>query len=115
MMSLNVGIATETNTITLATPKILDFSVCQEFWDASQQARDRDVKFIIDMAQTNAILGSGYKMLLMLGECASKAQRSINIVNCSSSLQSKLQARGFERYFTFCVPERRRISIASFR
>lgn len=116
MMSLNVGIAAETNILTLITPKILDFSVCQEFWDASQQARDRDVRFIIDMAQTNAILGSGYKMLLMLGECASKAQRSINIVNCSSSLQSKLQAHGLDRYFAFYPrEERKQISIASFR
>jgi hypothetical protein len=114
-MSLNVGIATETNTITLATPKILDFSVCQEFWDVSQQVRDREVRFIIDMAQTDAILGSGYKMLLMLGECASKTQRSINIVNCSSSLQSKLQARGFDRYFTFYVSKRSPLRIASFR
>jgi hypothetical protein len=114
-MSLNVSIATETNIITLATPKILDFSVCQEFWDASQQARDREVKFIIDMAQTDAILGSGYKMLLMLGECASKARRNINIVNCSLDLQRKLQARGFDRYFMFYAPKRNRLRIAGCR
>lgn len=114
-MSLNVGIATETNIITLITPKILDFSVCQEFWEASQRARDRDIKFIIDMARTDAILSSGYKMLLMLGECASKTQKDITIVNCSANLQGELQARGFDRHFTFYISKRRGLKVASYR
>lgn len=100
-MSFNIGAATETNVITLATSEILDFSVCQEFWHAAQQARDRDVIFIIDMGQTERIRDSGYALLLMLKECTGKDQSDINIVNCRPELQRDLQARDFDRYFTF--------------
>lgn len=100
-MSFNVSAATETNIITLTTSEILDFSLCQEFWHASQQARDRDVIFIIDMGKTETIRDSGYALLLMLRECAGKEPDDINIVNCSPELKRELQARGFERYFTF--------------
>jgi HptB-dependent secretion and biofilm anti anti-sigma factor len=108
-MLLNFGAATETsiiamketNSITLPTAEILDFSACQEFWLASQQARGKDARFIIDMEQTTVIRDSGYAMLLMLGEGVSSEQTPITIVNCNLRLQKELQGRGFDQYFTF--------------
>lgn len=106
-MSLATNFATESDplawidnhTVTLAPPTILDASMCREFWEATQQARDPKMKIVIDLRETASIHASGFALLWMLKDSLAKRRADLFLTHCQPHLKKALQLRGFEIYF----------------
>lgn len=94
------GIEAHTHTVTLTLPPVLDSSLCREFWEAVQQARDTTIKVIIDLEKTVSIRDSGYTLLWMLKDSLNKEPADLLLIGCHPNLKKALQLRGFGPHFT---------------
>ncbi|ADE15006.1 conserved hypothetical protein [Nitrosococcus halophilus Nc 4] len=86
--------------VTLTLPSILDSSLCREFWETAQQARDTGIKVIINLEKTVSIRDSGYTLLWMLKDSLNKEPADLLLMGCHPNLKKALQLRGFESHFT---------------
>lgn len=108
-MSLTAHLATKSNpptwidsyTVTLSPPPVLDASVCREFWEATQQARDPNTKLAINLGETASIHDSGYTLLWMVKDSLAKKRANLLLTQCPPRLKKALQLRGFDDFFTF--------------
>lgn len=87
-------------TVTLSPPTILDISMCREFWEIAQQARDSEIKVIIDLQETVSIHDSGYTLLWMLKESLAKERTDLLLLHCRPHLKKALWLHGFDPHFT---------------
>lgn len=107
--NLAANLATESNpptgidsyTVTLSPPTVLDSSVCREFWEATQRARDPHMKLAINLGETASIHDSGYTLLWMVKDSLAKKRANLLLTQCPPPLKKALQLRGFDDYFTF--------------
>ncbi|QBQ53853.1 STAS domain-containing protein [Nitrosococcus wardiae] len=90
----------ENHMVLLTPPAVLDFALCRDFWETAQQARDSEMKVLIDLSQTCLIRDSGYTLLWMLKDSLKKGPADLLLLHCRPRLKKILQLRGFGPHFT---------------
>jgi len=100
-MTLTTQISNDGNTFTISINGRFDFNLYKDFRDSYEASLNKgNIKFIIDLSQTEYMDSSALGMLLVLKERTGGDNSSIALKNCNKEIKNILSISNFDKLFS---------------
>ena len=97
----NVSVNQQDSTLTVSISGRFDFNILQDFRDCYSEMAGSDMKFVVDLAQTEYIDSSALGMLLNMKNHLGSEDCAIEICNCQPNLMKIFTIAHFDKKFKF--------------
>jgi len=100
-MTLTTQISNDGHILTISINGRFDFNLYKDFRDAYEAALNKgNIKFIINLSQTEYMDSSALGMLLVLKERTGGDNSSIVLKNCNKEIKNILSISNFDKLFS---------------
>ena len=97
-MSLKKHVSSDTKTVTITIDGMFDLSLQGDFRKAYEEC-GRDMRYIIDLRDTDYMDSSAFGMLLVFKDHVGGDRADISIINTSEDLKKSFSMLQFDRMF----------------
>ncbi|VAW88345.1 hypothetical protein MNBD_GAMMA17-1399 [hydrothermal vent metagenome] len=100
-MALTTKLSSDGSSLTISINGRFDFNLYKDFRDAYENVLTKgNVKFIINLSQTEYMDSSALGMLLVLKERTGGENSSVVLKNCNKEIKNILSISNFDKIFT---------------
>ncbi len=100
-MALTTQLSSDGSSLTISINGRFDFNLYKDFRDAYENALTKgNVKFTINLSQTEYMDSSALGMLLVLKERTGGGNSSVVLKNCNKEIKNILSISNFDKIFT---------------
>lgn len=97
----NVSVNQQDSTLTVSISGRFDFNILQDFRDCYADMAGSELKFVVDLSQTEYIDSSALGMLLNMKNHLGSEDCAIEICNCQPNLMKIFTIAHFDKKFKF--------------
>ncbi|MBL1261608.1 MAG: STAS domain-containing protein [Thiotrichaceae bacterium] len=100
-MALTTQLSRDGTSLTISINGRFDFNLYKDFRDAYESTLSKgNIKFIINLSQTEYMDSSALGMLLVLKERTGGGETAITLKNCNKEIKNILSISNFDKLFT---------------
>ena len=100
-MALTTQLSNDNTSLTISINGRFDFNLYKDFRDAYEDGLKKgNLRFIINLAQTEYMDSSALGMLLVLKERSGGDNSSVTLTNCNKEIKNILTISNFDKLFT---------------